>query len=591
MKRRAVSAALLSAAALIVSSTTFATPQPDVSELFDPAALRRNICTPPDARAKDNYLQLAALAPPQPEQAAAPALLKGLGALTYPVTTQSPQAQLYFDQGLRLMYAYNYGAAVDSFRAAQRIDPSCAMCLWGESVALGPNINFEMSGRAHLQALIAIAGANKILNQAGDRTTPRERALIEAAKQRYSADANLSRGQLDTAYTEAMKKVHETYPGDADIAALFAEAAMDSVRPWWTPGGRVANGVMADAVAALESALHARPDHPGAIHAYLHIMEGTAWMQAAVPYADRLAALMPAAGHMVHMPSHLYFPLGRYRDALKANVAAIKADEDYFAGVESFDVNYFALYAHNLHFGLQSASMAGDSKTALALSAKLKDLLTDDLLRAKLALQRNAAAVMLAQIRFETPDAVLALPQPDRDHTFLVAVWHYARGSAFAAKGDPEKAAAELKTLAGFRESMDIKVLGSVTRSIPKILEVAELVLDARIKGAAGTWDEAIAPLTRAVAAEDELGWSGDPPWWDAPLRQSLGIAQLKAGKYRDAGDSLRKALIQAPNDGVALAALRDASSALGDKAAATAYGRLLKNAWFGAKAPDLDRL
>lgn len=587
MKRLVTSAALL-VLPVLMSGATLATPQADISELFDPAALRRNICTgAPDAQVKGNYVRLASLAPPQADQPPAPALLKGLGALSYPVTTRSPDAQAYFDQGLRLMYAFNYGAAVESFRQAQRLDPSCAMCLWGESVVLGPNINFEMSGRAHLQALIAIAGANKLI----DRTTPKERALIEAAKQRYSADAKLTRAQLDAAYAEAMKKLHDDYPDDADIAAWFAEAAMDSVRPWWTPGGRVANGLMADAVAALEGALHARPDHAGAIHLYLHVMEGTAWMQAAEPYADRLAGLMPAAGHIVHMPAHLYFPLGRYKDALKANIAAVKADEDYFDGVDSFDVNYFALYAHNLHFGLQSASLGGDGKTALALSAKLQGLLSDDLLRAKLSLQRNAAAVTLARARFESPDAVLALPEPSRDFTFLVAVWHYARGSAFAAKGDIGQASAELKTLAAFRGSADIQVLGSVTRSIPKILEVAELVLDARIKGAAGKWGDAVAPLSRAVAAEDELGWAGDPPWWDVPLRHSLGLAQLKAGKYRDATDSLRKALIQAPNDGAALAALKDASAALGDKAAAAAYGRLFKNAWFGAKPPDLDRL
>lgn len=591
MNRLVTSTALLFLLPLL-SSATVALPQADISELLDPAALRRNICTgAPDREARANYLQLASLAPPQPAQAPAPPLLKGLGAHRYPITTKSPEAQAYFDQGLKLMYAFNYGAAVDSFRQAQALDPSCAMCLWGESVALGPNINFEMSGRAHLQALIAIAGANKIMNQGADQITARERALIEAAKQRYSADAKLTRAQLDASYAAAMKGVHEAYPDDPDIAAWFAEAAMDSVRPWWTPGGRVANGLMADAVTALEAALHAHPDHAGAIHFYVHIMEGTAWMEAAEPYAARLAALMPAAGHIVHMPSHLYFPLGRYKDALAANVAAIKADEDYFNGADAFDVNYFALYAHNLHFALQSASMGGDGKTALALSAKLKQLLSDDLMRAKLALQRNAAAATLAQARFESPDAVLALPQPDRDFSFLLGVWHYARGTAFTAKGDIDKAEAELKTLAAFRQSTDIQMLGAVTRSIPKILEVAELTLDARIKGARGKWDEAIAPLTRAVTVEDELGWSGDPPWWDVPLRQSLGIAQLKAGKYREATDSLRKALIQAPNDGAALAALRDAAAALGDKAAAAAYGRLLKNAWFGSRAPDLNRL
>ena len=590
MYRPATGAALLLSALVLSSSTAFAAPDADMTELFDPAVLRRNICSgEPDTRTRANYLQLAAAAPPAAASPASarPVLFKGLGGLTFPVSTKNAEVQAYFDQGLRLMYAFNYGEAILAFRAAQEIEPGCAICFWGESIALGPNINFEMPGRAHLQALIAIARANKVMDQA----SPRERALIDAAKARYSADTKVTRADLDTAYADAMAKVHGQFPDDADVAALFAEAVMNATRPWWAPGGRVPTGRMGEAVAALEGALHAHPNHVGAMHYYLHVMEGTAWMQAAEPYADKLAALMPGAGHIVHMPSHLYFPLGRYKDALAANIKAIKADEDYFAAVDSYDVNYFALYAHNLHFGLQSAGMAGDGAAALALSAKLNGMLTDDLLLAKLALQRNAAAAMFAHVRFDAPDVLLAMPKPNRDFAFLMAIWHYAQGTAYALKGDIAKAEAEASTLASFRDSQDIKVLGSATRSIPRILEVADLVLRAQVKGAQGRWAEAIPLLTQAAGVEDELGWAGDPPWWDNPVRQSLGIAQLRAGKPRDAIDTLRKALIQAPNDGVALFALREASTAIGDKTAAGAYGTLFKKAWSGSKPPNLNRL
>jgi tetratricopeptide (TPR) repeat protein len=589
MNRLATLAALLLSTALISSSASLAVPDPDVSELFDPAAIRRNLCGgTPGESARDRYLQYAAAAPtPPPAAEGRPALRKGFSNHTYPVTTRKPEAQVYFDQGLRLMYAFNHGEAVLSFQAAQEIDPTCAMCFWGESIALGPNINFEMSNRAHLQALIAIAAANKV----EDGVTPRERALIDAAKTRYSADAKTFRAQLDAAYMEAMAKVHADFPDDPDIAALFAEAAMDATRPWWMPSGRVAVGRMAEAVTALEGALHAHPDHPGAMHYYLHVMEGTVWMKVAEPYADRLATLMPAAGHIVHMPSHIYFPLGRYKDSLTANLAAIKADEDYFASVATFETNYYALFAHNLHFGLQSATMAGDAVNALALAAKLKDSLPDDLMRAKFATQRNAAAAVFAHLRFDTPDTILALPKPDGDFTFLVAFWHYAQGTAHALNGDAAKAEAEANTLAGYRDSPDIRMIGVTAKAVPKILAVAEHMLRARIKGAQGKWAEAVQPLTQAVAVEDELGWEGDPPWWDNPLRQSLGIAQLRAGQPRDAVDTLRKALIQAPNDGVVLFALQQAAAATGDKAAAAEYGKLFKKAWAGRQPPDLNRL
>jgi tetratricopeptide (TPR) repeat protein len=461
------------------------------------------------------------------------------------------------------------------------------MCFWGEAISLGPNINYRMPDSTMLPALVAVARAVK--NEA--HASPKERALIEAARARYSADQKATREGLDNAYADAMLKVHTDYPDDADIATLFAEAAMDATHPWWLPPGRVANGRMADAVRALEAVLHAHPDHPGAIHYYVHIMEGSAWTKIAEPYADKLAALMPAAGHIVHMPAHIYFALGRYKDALAANLAAIAADEKYFNTVSAFDANYYGLFAHNLHFGLEAADMAGDGANALALAAKLRDSLPEDFLRSKFYAQRNLAAAYFAPLRFSTPDEILALPKPNDDFAFLTAFWHYARGSAYALKGDLAHAGEELTALDDLRGGPDIKAISVTAQGVPKVLDVADAVLRARIAVAQHKWSDAIVPLEHAIAIEDDVGYAGDPPWWDNPLRQSLGIVLLKAGKPRDAIDTLRKALIVAPNDGTALYALRDASTAIGDTLGADHYGRLFEKAWVGPKPPDLDRL
>lgn len=581
MNRPAAFAVLLGS---FLASTALTEDARGISELFDPAAIARNSC---GERGEIRGEPLALIADTAPHADTAPPLFSGLGTLSYPITTRKHEAQAYFDQGLRLMYAFNHGEAMASFEAAQKIDPTCAMCFWGEAIALGPNINYEMSNRAHLAALIAIGRAAKLEQGA----SAKERALIDAAKARYSADPKATRAALDDAYADAMAKIHAAYPDDADIATLYGEATMDATHPWWTPAGRIPNGRLAGGLRAIEAVLHAHPDHPGAIHYYVHIMEGSAWTKIAEPYAERLAGLMPAAGHIVHMPTHIYFPLGRYKDALAANLAAIAADEKYFALTPAFDANYFGLHAHNIHFGLQSADMAGDGADALALAAKLRDAISDDILHAKFYADVNVAASYFASVRFAAPDDILALPKPSDDLVYLLSMWHYAQGSGYALKGDATTAAKELDTLKAFREGTDMQMLSASHKILPKILTVAERMLRARIAIAEHKWADAIEPLQEAVAVEDDLGWAGDPPWWDNPPRQSLGIVLLRAGQTRAAVDTLRKALIVAPNDGTVLYALRQASEALGDHVAAEEYGRLFDKAWAGPKPPDMDRL
>src|SRR3954466_2037168 len=257
---------------------------------------------------------------------ASPPLFGNLGQHTWAITTQKPEAQAFFDQGLRLAYGFNHAQARRAFRQAQRLDPTCAMCSWGEAYVLGPNINVPMEASANAPALAALERAQALAAHASDK----EQALIAALAKRYSADPRADRAALDKAWADALGEVARRFPEDIEIAVLHAEAMMDT-QPWdyWTDGGRQAKGRANEIVAELERALAKNPDHPGAIHLYIHAVEASDRPERAEAGADRLAALMPGAGHVVHMPSHIYYRVGRYRDALAANKAAVAVDEAY----------------------------------------------------------------------------------------------------------------------------------------------------------------------------------------------------------------------------------------------------------------------
>lgn len=334
------------------------------ADAFDPRTLARNLCRPLD---RPSGLSIrAALAAPQPANASLRSpLFEGLGTLTSKITTTSPKAQAFFDQGLRLFYAFNPGEAVASFRAASDADPTCAMCYWGEALTLGPNLNGPMNEDNNAAALAAVEKAQDL---AGN-VTAREQALIVAITKRYAPDKNARRDELSLLYPYEMAKVYAAYRDDPNIATIYAEAAMNvNSGPWgrwWVKLGRVPTGYLGGAIIALEDVLAKHPEHPGGIHLYIHAVDNSAFMEKAVPYAERLGALMPAAGHMVHMPSHTLYNVGRYKDALAANMAAITADEAYLKGPSAATGGYrYGLYEHNVFFAMASATMAGDEAAA-----------------------------------------------------------------------------------------------------------------------------------------------------------------------------------------------------------------------------------
>ncbi len=346
--------------------------------------------------------------------------------------------------------------AYRAFKKAQALDPGCAMCFWGEAFVLGANINAAMEPGAVQPAFVALTNAKA--RSAG--ASARERALIDALATRYSPDPDADPAALAGAYADAMAAAHAQHPDDQDIAVLFADALMNT-SPWdyWELDGRTLKGRLGEAAAALEGVLADDPDHPGAIHMYIHLTEASATPEKAEPYADRLAALMPAAGHVVHMPSHTYYRTGRYLDSLKTNIKAVEADEAYLAQVEATGAYPYGYYPHNIHFVLVSAQMAGDAEHMLWAAERLHGKIPDEVAAEVGWIQIILPAPYFAHAQFSPPDVVLGLEDPGDTFPFVKAMWHYARGVAHAAKGDLDAARAEAARISDINQSADFEML------------------------------------------------------------------------------------------------------------------------------------
>jgi tetratricopeptide (TPR) repeat protein len=522
-----------------------------------------------------------------PDAADAP-LIEGLGKRRYRITTSAPQAQRYFDQGLALAYGFNHAAARAAFRTAQRLDPECAMCFWGEALVLGPNINLPMAAADGEAALVALQMARALAGRASGK----ERALIDALAARYSADPAAERAKLDASYADAMERVYARFPWDHEIAVLYAEALMN-LAPWdyWEAAGTKPKGRAGDIVTTLERVLAADPDHPGAIHFYIHTVEASARPERAVRHAERLEKAAPGAGHLVHMPSHIYYRVGRYLDSLEANRRAVAADERYFARAGGGGIYRYGYYPHNIHFLLASAQMAGDAKIAIEAAGKLAGALSDDVTRDVPWVQPIMAAPYFAHAQFSDPATILALPAPRADFPYVTAMWHYMRGVAHAARGDASAAQIEAESIARLERSAGIEALAAGGVPAADVLRVAGHVLGARIAQARGRLPDAIAELERAVVIEDGLAYM-EPPFWYYPVRQSLGGVLVLAGELDRAEDAFRASLARAPNNGWALYGMIQVYERRGDVRAATAAQRRFHAAWAGASsAPDLARL
>lgn len=514
----------------------------------------------------------------QPSPTADPPLLTDLGTYSFKITTANPLAQRFFDQGLRLAYGFNHAESARAFRMAQKLDPDCAICYWGEALVLGPNINMPMDPQANAPA---VAASNKAI-ALKKRASAREQALIDALATRYSADPNADRAKLDAAYADAMRAVTARFPADQDIGVLYAESLMD-LSPWdyWEAGGARPKGRTAELVSTLERVLKANPEHPGAIHYYIHTVEASTDPKRAEPYAERLGKLMPAAGHLVHMPSHIYYRVGRYKDSLAANKQAVAVDEAYLADQQPTGVYPLAYYPHNVHFVLVSAQMAGDGDTVVAAADKLARLVTDDTARAFAIAQPVKAAPYFAHAQFSRPETILAIPRPGDGLPYVESLWHYARGIAFVEKGNVDSARKEQQAIEQLRTSGEFDNLKTAGIPADDVLQIASHVMQARMAQASGNLDSAVENFEKAAALEDKLAYM-EPPYWYYPVRQSLGAVLLQKGNLDAAEQAFRASLVRAPNNGWALYGLTQVYKKRGDAKSAAAAQELLDKAWAG---------
>lgn len=504
-------------------------------------------------------------------------LYDDLGDYHYAISSADPLVQQYFDQGLRLYYAFNHAEAIRAFREAQRLDPGCAICWWGEALSWGPNINLPMDGPSGLAAYAAVQMALALREDANEK----ERALIDALAVRYAEDAPADRAQLDQAYANAMAALVSRFPQDRDIDVLYAEALMD-LRPWdyWDAQGEPQPGIDI-ALSHLLKTLQADANHPGACHFYIHTVEAV-YPERAVPCAERLAKLMPGAGHLVHMPGHIYIRVGRYLDAVVANEHAVHADETYIQdqhpGMGMYTAGY---YPHNYDFMAFAAMMIGRSETAIDSAYKVTSLLPEELFGSfgMDFLQHWLARPLQMQVRFAKWDDILQADQPAADYLHANGLWHYARGRAFVGTGDLVAARNELKSLQAIAKNPELESLKMEFNQSAQLMAIAESVLQGWIASASGEHAAAIEAMEQAVAQETQLFY-GEPPEWSVPTRQDLGAVLLKAGRHLEAESVFRDDLAKFPENGWSLYGVIQALSAQGKDAEAAQFESTLKRVW-----------
>lgn len=502
-------------------------------------------------------------------------LLPDLGEHRRIVTTNSAEAQAFFDQGLALTYGFNHDEAARSYAKAGTLDPDCALCWWGAAYTMGPNYNIPMLPERAEAAWDALSRAKA----AAPRATPVEQALIEALATRYPGPEYLEPEAMQVfneAYAAAMRDVAKQFPEDLDVQVLFAEALMN-VNPWklWTPEGAPAPGTE-EIVATLEAVLAKAPNHPGANHYYIHAIEASKQPQKAEAAADRLGDLMPGAGHIVHMPAHIYQRVGRYADASAANQKAAEVDQRYLATVDP--PGYYPIYlAHNYGFLAYSAAMEGRSAVALEASRKAAVAFPLHVVCTMPGMDFFLSEPLLVMVRFGRFDEILAEPKPDPQYPVLMALWHHAHGMALAATGQAEQARADLAAIRTIASTVPADLLAGLNAG-QAVLELAAKVLEARIAEAEKSAD-AIALWEQAVALEDQLAYN-EPADWFYPTRHYLGAALLDAGRAKEAIAVYEADLVDNPGNGWALFGLWQAQLAAKENAKAKKTKAAFDQAW-----------
>ncbi|MEH1871230.1 tetratricopeptide repeat protein [Nostoc sp.] len=504
-------------------------------------------------------------------------LISGVGTIHHPVSTSNPQAQEFFDQGLNLIYAFNHDEAVRSFQYAAKLDPHLAIAYWGIALALGPNINLAIDPNRELAAYEAIHQALALSTQA----SAQERDYITTLAKRYSQNPDADLYKLALNYTKAMATLVKRYPDDLDAATLYAESLMD-LHPWqhWTSDGKPQPDTE-EIVAILESVLKRNPNHTGANHYYIHAMEASPFPERAIVSAKRLGTLAPTAGHLVHMPSHIYFRVGDYEGAMQANKQAIAQDDIYIKKYLVQGTYPMMYYNHNIYFLMVASSMAGKYKDALQAAETLVANATAIDPYAPM-LEGFLGSKMLIQTRFSDWDAILKTPAPDAKLPTTTALWHFARGMASAATGKLEDAVSQSQALVAAKQGISTEAtIGFSPAS--RILDIASKVLDAKIAKEKHDYESAILLLEKAVAVEDTLDYV-EPPDWYFSTRESLGAVLLAKGDYKEAEKVFRADLKKYPHNGGSLFGLQTSLQALGKDQAAQIVKAELETAWKGDK-------
>jgi tetratricopeptide (TPR) repeat protein len=504
------------------------------------------------------------------DEAAAPPLYDDLGQHHYQISTEVPRAQQFFDQGLRLTYAFNHAEAIRAFKEAARLDPDCAICYWGIALAYGPNINAPMDSASGVEAYRALERAGSV----ADGASPSERELIEALGHRYAEVPLADRASLDLAYANAMGEVAGQYPDDADIATLSAEARM-TTRPWnyWAKSGEPHPGT-ANMVATLERVIARNPDHPGACHYYIHAVEAVE-PEKAVACAERLAQLMPGAGHLVHMPGHIYIRVGRWDDAIQANHHAVHADQGYIADQGPSGVYPIAYYPHNYHFLAFAAAMVGRSSEAIEAARAVVENVPVEVARQVPPVEPLTVYHHLTLLTFGRWDEVLSTPAPPSDLRFATGMVTYAQGVAHAAKGSWPQAEAALDSVRGISSEPH----GELNQAL---LQIAAHSLAGEIAFRGNRLAEAEQHFRAAMQVEDALLYI-EPPSWYFPARHSLGAVLMRAGQVEEAERIYREDLQRFPENGWSLYGLQASLEAQGRTEAAKEAARRFEKSWHAA--------
>lgn len=526
------------------------------------------------------YLALAAaalfqsgFAQPNTTERVAP-LLDGMGNHTRAVDTSNPEAQRYFDQGLVLSFAFNHGEAVRAFREAQRLDASCAMCAWGEALALGPHVNAPMNNEDVPTAWDAVARARAL----AESLDPINSALVEALAVRYTPEPVDDRSELDQAYARAMRAVAGHFPDDADIQSLFAEALMDTM-PWdyWLEDGSPKRETE-EVLATLERAMQINPDHPLALHLWIHAVEKQR-PELGVAAAERLGPLVPNAGHLVHMPGHIWIRMGRYHDAVLANELAVLADNDYLSQCHAQGLYPLGYVPHNHHFLWVAAAIGGEKTKAMASAEQMghhAHMMGEPGME---FLQHFAMSPLYAKALFGDWDAILATPSPPDSLVYPLGVWHFARGLAFARTSRIDEAERELAALRPLAADTTLGSQFGGLNTLAAILSIAEPYLAGELAAARGDVEAAVSALEEAVRREGELTYD-EPPPWTLPSRWALGRILLDEDRAVEAEAAYRADLAVFPENGRGLFGLQRSLRAQGRDAEADALQPRIDAAW-----------